>query len=53
MSQAAWLRIRRFRRFPPTAIVDQLFTTLVAHQQGGLDHSALLTVIESLSNHQL
>ena len=38
---------------PLTAIVDQLFTTLVAHQQGGLDHSALLTVIETLSNHQL
>ena len=38
---------------PLTAIVDQLFTTLVAREQGGFDHSALLTVIESLSNHSL
>ena len=38
---------------PLTALVDQLFTTLVARQQGGLDHSALLTIIETLSNHQL
>ncbi|HLZ62808.1 MAG TPA: 2-hydroxy-3-oxopropionate reductase [Ktedonosporobacter sp.] len=38
---------------PLTAIVDQLFTTLVAHQQGGLDHSALLTVLERLSNFSL
>ncbi|GAC1509744.1 MAG: 2-hydroxy-3-oxopropionate reductase [Ktedonobacteraceae bacterium] len=38
---------------PLTALVDQFFTTLVAHQQGELDHSALLTVIETLSNHPL
>jgi 2-hydroxy-3-oxopropionate reductase len=38
---------------PITAIVDQLFTTLVARDQGGFDHSALLTVIETLSNHSL
>lgn len=38
---------------PLTAIVDQLFTTLVAREQGGFDHSALLTVIETLSNHSL
>ncbi len=38
---------------PLTAIVDQLFTTLVARDQGGLDHSALLTVLETLSNHDL
>jgi 2-hydroxy-3-oxopropionate reductase len=38
---------------PLTAIVDQLFTTLVAHQQGELDHSALLTVLERLANYSL
>ena len=38
---------------PMTALVDQLFTTLVANEQGGLDHSALLTVIEKLSNYEL
>lgn len=38
---------------PMTALVDQLFTTLVANEQGGLDHSALLTVIEKLSNYTL
>jgi 2-hydroxy-3-oxopropionate reductase len=38
---------------PMTALVDQLFTTLVANEQGGLDHSALLTVIEKLSNYSL
>jgi len=37
---------------PLTALVDQFFTTLVAHQQGTMDHSALLTVIERLSNYQ-
>jgi 2-hydroxy-3-oxopropionate reductase len=37
---------------PLTALVDQFFTTLVAHQQGMMDHSALLTVIERLSNYQ-
>jgi len=38
---------------PLTALVDQFFTTLIANQQGTLDHSALLTVIETLSNHTL
>ncbi len=38
---------------PLTALVDQFFTTLVAHKQGDLDHSALLTVIEGLSNYPL
>lgn len=38
---------------PLTALVDQFFTTLVAHKQGELDHSALLTVIETLSNYPL
>lgn len=36
---------------PLTALVDQFFTTLVAHQQGNLDHSALMMVIETLSNY--
>ncbi len=36
---------------PLTALVDQFFTTLVAHQQGNLDHSALMLVIETLSNY--
>ena len=36
---------------PLTALVDQFFTTLVAHQQGNMDHSALMTVIETLSNY--
>ena len=30
--------------------IEQLFTSLVANGNGNLDHSALLTVIESLSN---
>jgi 2-hydroxy-3-oxopropionate reductase len=38
---------------PLTALVDQFFTTLVANEQGMLDHSALLTVIETLSNYTL
>lgn len=38
---------------PLTALVDQFFTTLAANQQGTLDHSALLTVIETLSNYAL
>jgi 2-hydroxy-3-oxopropionate reductase len=33
--------------------VEQLFTALVANGKGNLDHSALLTVIESLSNYSL
>jgi 2-hydroxy-3-oxopropionate reductase len=35
---------------PMGALVEQLFTSLVAHGGGNLDHSALLTVIESLSH---
>jgi 2-hydroxy-3-oxopropionate reductase len=38
---------------PMGILVEQLFTSLVAHGKGGLDHSALLTVIESLSNFSL
>lgn len=38
---------------PLTALVDQLFTTLVANKQGNLDHSALLTVLETLSHYSL
>jgi len=34
---------------PVTALVDQLFTTLVASGGDDLDHSALLTVFETLS----
>ena len=35
---------------PMGTLVEQLFTSLVASGKGDLDHSALLTVIESLSN---
>ena len=35
---------------PMGTLVTQFFTSLVAQGKGGLDHSALLTVIESLSN---
>ncbi len=35
---------------PLGTMVEQLFASLVANGNGGLDHSALLTVIESLSN---
>ena len=38
---------------PVTALVDQMFTKLVASDKGDLDHSALLTVIEELSGHSL
>jgi 2-hydroxy-3-oxopropionate reductase len=38
---------------PVTAIVGQLFTALVESGKGDLDNSALLTVIEELSNHSL
>jgi len=38
---------------PMGTLVEQLFTSLVANGKGGLDHSALLTVIESLSNFSL
>jgi 2-hydroxy-3-oxopropionate reductase len=38
---------------PMGTLVEQLFTSLVAHGKGGLDHSALVTVIESLSHFSL
>src|SRR5438093_9542829 len=38
---------------PMGTLVEQLFTSLVASGKGDLDHSALLTVIESLSNFSL
>ncbi len=38
---------------PMGTLVQQLFTSLVANGGGNLDHSALLTVIESLSNFSL
>jgi 2-hydroxy-3-oxopropionate reductase len=38
---------------PVTALVDQMFTTLVEAGRGEWDHSALLTVIEDLSKHSL
>ncbi len=38
---------------PVTALVDQMFTNLIAGGKGELDHSALLTVIEELSGHSL
>ena len=38
---------------PMGTLVEQLFTSLVANGKGDLDHSALLTVIESLSNFSL
>jgi len=36
---------------PVTALVDQLFATLMERGRGDLDHCALLTVVEELSNH--
>lgn len=33
---------------PLTALVDQLFTALVANERGGWDHTALLSVLEDL-----
>jgi len=38
---------------PMTALVDQLFATLIEHGGGERDHSALLTVLETLSNFSL
>lgn len=38
---------------PMGTLVEQLFTALVVSGKGDLDHSALLTVIESLSNFSL
>jgi 2-hydroxy-3-oxopropionate reductase len=38
---------------PMTALVDQLFTSLVEHNNGESDHSSLLTILELLSNYSL
>jgi len=38
---------------PATAIVDQMLAALEAGGDGGLDHSALLTVIEEQSSHRI
>jgi 2-hydroxy-3-oxopropionate reductase len=38
---------------PMTMMVEQLFASLIANGKGELDHSALLTVIEALSNFAL
>lgn len=38
---------------PVSALVDQMFTHLVADGKGDLDHSSLLLVIEALSNHSI
>ena len=38
---------------PVSAIVDQMFTNLIEYGKGDLDHSALLTVVEEMSNHSI
>ena len=38
---------------PTTALVDQMLAALRANGDGGLDHSALLKVIEQASAHQI
>jgi 2-hydroxy-3-oxopropionate reductase len=38
---------------PTTALVDQMLAALEAAGEGGLDHSALLTVIEQQSSHRI
>jgi len=38
---------------PVTAIVDQMFVALMAQGRSGWDHSALLTLIEEWSGHQI
>ena len=38
---------------PTTAIVDQMLAELKASGDGGLDHSALLKVIEQASAHEI
>lgn len=38
---------------PVSALVDQLFSSLVESGKGDFDHSSLLTVIEGLSNHSI
>jgi 2-hydroxy-3-oxopropionate reductase len=38
---------------PLTSLVQQMFEILRANGHGGLDHSALLTVVESWANHRI
>lgn len=38
---------------PATAAVEQMLSSLRQHGRGGEDHSALLTVVESLSAHEI
>src|SRR6266566_595397 len=38
---------------PVTALVDQMFASLVSKGRGDLDHSALLTYLEDLANHRV
>ena len=38
---------------PVSEMVEQMFTNLVENGKGDLDHSALITVIEDLSNHSI
>ena len=38
---------------PVTAIVNQMFEALMVRGRGGWDHSALLTLIEDLSQHEI
>jgi 2-hydroxy-3-oxopropionate reductase len=38
---------------PATAVVDQMFEALITRGRGGWDHSALLTVIEDLSQREI
>jgi 2-hydroxy-3-oxopropionate reductase len=38
---------------PVTALVDQMFEALMRRGRGGWDHSALLTLIEDLSQHEI
>jgi 2-hydroxy-3-oxopropionate reductase len=38
---------------PVTAIVDQMFDSMMARGRGGLDHSALLTFIEDLAQREI
>lgn len=38
---------------PLTALVDQMFASLVTHGQGQLDHTALLTLLEDLADYHI
>jgi len=38
---------------PVSALVDQMFASLVAQGRGDLDHTALLTYLEDLADHQI